>query len=343
MGERSERELPLLPLEETLAEFRAGTPHLSRSARPGAARLWSPALWAVAATAADPVALRIHWRPACDARRWRFATASQAKVRWEGIDYSAIDALVRLPMDANRADTFLACRVRWANRWTVTTWPRSSSRIGHRKPTRSTATCGAWRAYGAVLGKFVTLEEYFTNTASPGELIKFKADGYRAPYLRQAASQNESQPISSIVDQHSRQALRYTVEALDAMTVCIGGAIPGRHDESCNEGAAELEHATNDAATRLASVLAPPDTAATGLLVVNPHSFAWRALVDVTALDGLPAVEGPVVAAQESAGRRFVVADVPGTGFCWLAPGAQLAPGKKKRSGADRIRHDAGQ
>ena len=37
----------------------------------------------------------------------RFATASQSKVRWEGLDYSAIDALVRLPLDASRSDTFL--------------------------------------------------------------------------------------------------------------------------------------------------------------------------------------------------------------------------------------------
>ena len=38
----------------------------------------------------------------------RFATASQSKVRWEGLDHSAIDALTRLPLDANRPDTFLS-------------------------------------------------------------------------------------------------------------------------------------------------------------------------------------------------------------------------------------------
>ncbi len=140
---------------------------------------------------------------------------------------------------------------------------------------------------------------------------------------------NRSQYRESSTSTRDRRR-RYAVEALDAMTICVGGAIPGRHKESCSERGAELAQATNDAAARLASVLAAPDATATGLLVVNPQSFAQRALVDVTALGGLPAVEGPVVAAQESAGRRFVVADVPGMGFCWLSAGARAPPAKKK-------------
>ena len=133
----------------------------------------------------------------------------QSKVRLGGPRLClAIDALVRLPLDANRAETFLGL-------------PRTLGESMDRDhvativfahwPSQADTFYGDLRrmaAYGAVLGKFITLEEYFTNTASPGELIKFKADGYRAPYLRHAASQNESQPISGIVDQYSRQALR---------------------------------------------------------------------------------------------------------------------------------------
>ncbi len=181
-GERSERELPLLPVEETLAEFLAGT-RLYHDLLGQAPRVYgrrrfglSPVLPQILSRCGFIGALHATLDDG------RFATASQAKVRWEGIDYSAIDALVRLPLDANRADTFLGL-------------PRTLGESMDRDhvativfahwPSQADTFYGDLRrmaAYGAVLGKFITLEEYFTNTASPGEMIKFKADGYRAVF-----------------------------------------------------------------------------------------------------------------------------------------------------------------
>ena len=273
-GERSERELPLLPLEETLADFQAGTriyqDLLGQAPRVYGRRRFglSPLLPQILSRSGFIGALHATLDDG------RFATASQAKVRWEGIDYSAIDALVRLPLDANRADTFLGL-------------PRTLGEAMDRDhvativfahwPSQADTFYGDLRrmaAYGAVLGKFITLEEYFTNTASPGEIVKFKADGYRAPYLKQAAEQKESHPISGLVEQHARQALCSATEALDAMTVCVGGAIPSRHDDA-PAAEAELKSDLTEAAARFAAVLAPPGSTS-GLLVVNPHSFARR-------------------------------------------------------------------
>ena len=91
----------------------------------------------------------------------------------------------------------------------------------------------------------------------------------------------------------------------------------------------ELEYRQDAAGRRLAGTLAAHGTADLGMLLVNSQSFARRSLVDVTAFGALPAVEGAVVAAQESAGRRFVVADIPGMGFCWLTAGSPALPAKK--------------
>jgi alpha-mannosidase len=115
------------------------------------------------------------------------------------------------------------------------------------------------------------------------------------------------------------------------MTVCVGGAIPARHEDGSIGSESELAQGVEEAGVRLASVLAPA-SGPTGLLVVNPHSFARRALVDVTALGGLPDVEGTVIASQESAGHKWAVVDVPSLGFSWLAPAAAAptAPPKKK-------------
>ena len=77
-------------------------------------------------------------------------------------------------------------------------------------------------AYGAVLGKFITLADYFANTTSPGELIKFKADGYRAPYLRQAVAQHESSPISALASKHLQQARQRATDALHVLADMVG-------------------------------------------------------------------------------------------------------------------------
>jgi alpha-mannosidase len=331
-GERTERELPLLPIEETLDEFHAGAkifedlvghaPRVYGRRRFGLSPLLPQILsrlgfiGAVHATLDDG----------------RFATASQSKVRWEGLDYSAIDALVRLPLDASRADTFLGL-------------PRTLGESMDRDhvativfahwPSQADTFYGDLRrmaAYGAVLGKFITLDDYFANTTSPGELIKFKADGYRAPYLRQAVAQHESSPISGLVGKHLQQARQSATNTLHILADMVG-APPGEAHEgpslSSDVPLDELDRRQIAAGRRLAGALAPRGTDATGLLLVNSQSFARRSLVDVTELAALPAVEGSVIAAQESAGRRFVVADTPGMGFCWLAPGGPTAPPKK--------------
>jgi alpha-mannosidase len=221
-GERVERELPLLPIEETLAEFQSGArifqelfgqvPRVYGRRRFGLSPLLPQVLsrlgfiGAVHATLDDG----------------RFATASQSKVRWEGLGHSAIDALTRLPLDASRPDTFLGL-------------PRALGESMDRDhvativfahwPSQAHDFYGDVRrmaAYGAVLGKFVTLADYFSNTTSPGELIKFKADGYRAPYLRQAVAGGESQPISCLARQHVSQARRSATSALCVLADMVG-------------------------------------------------------------------------------------------------------------------------
>ncbi len=129
------------------------------------------------------------------------------------------------------------------------------------------------------------------------------------------------------------------------MTICVGGAVPSRHDDASAAAESELAHDVSEAAARLASVLAPSAGAESGSLVVNPHSFSRRLLVEVSALNGLPTVEGTVVAAQESAGHKWAVVDVPGLGFSWLAPGAvaRACRAEKERAEAAGCRDDASQ
>ena len=219
-----------------------------------------------------------------------------------------------LPLDANRAETFLGL-------------PRTLGESMDRDhvativfahwPSQADTFYGDLRrmaAYGAVLGKFITLEEYFTNTASPGEMIKFKADGYRAPYLRRPRHSSESQPISGVtVRQHAGTALRSAIGAWGcSMTMMCPAAAnsASRHNDAAAAEAECKSDAPDAAAQRLAQCVAPPGRAS-GLLVVNPHSFARRELVDVSACR-LAGRRGYGRCRTRVRGAAVVVADVPG-------------------------------
>ena len=99
---------------------------------------------------------------------------------------SAIDAIGRLPLDALAPETFLAlasklgetmdmdhvatiCLAHWPGQ--VSPWYHDLRRVAR---------------YGTMLGKFVTVDEYFRDTDYPGQTERFQADQYRSPYLPQA-------------------------------------------------------------------------------------------------------------------------------------------------------------
>ena len=325
-GEYREREIPLLPIEETLDELREGE-NIFRELVGFAPRVFGRRRFGLSPLLPQ-ILSRFGFLGAVHATLddGRFPTSAQSKVRWEGLDHSAIDALVRLPLDASRPETFLGLPRALGesmDRDHVATvvfahWPSQASTF--YDDLRRMA------AYGAVLGRFVTLDEYFTNTTSPGELVKFKADGYRSPYLRQALAAKESQPISGLAEEHARQSRRAAIDAVRVMADALG-APPTEH-VPIDVPAESLEPLATEA-RRLSAALRGRDASDKGTLLVNPLSFARRSLVDVTDLGGLPTVDGPLVAAQESSGRKFAVADVPGMGFCWLTAGSAIPQSKK--------------
>ncbi|MBI2823356.1 MAG: hypothetical protein HYX69_01550 [Planctomycetia bacterium] len=330
-GEREERELPLMPIEAVLAEFQSGADVFERALG------MQPRVYGRRRFGLSPILPQILSRLGFTGAihftldDGRFATASQSKVRWEGLDYTAIDALARLPLDAAAAGSFLGL-------------PRTLGESMDRDhvatvvfahwPGRTSVFYDDLRrisAYRHVLGKFVTLEDYFANTASPGELIKFKSDGYRSPYLRQAVTSKAPGPVSAVLDEHLRDARRHAIESLDAVADVLGAAprACGGATQRGNETLEELDRRKASAAARVATTLGAECGTVDGLLLVNPHSFARRVVVDAAALSALPSIEGNVVAAQESSGRKLVVADIPGMAFCWLAPGAASPPPRK--------------
>jgi alpha-mannosidase len=347
-GEATEGRLPLLSHDAILAELRRGLAiydqHLGR--RPEVFGRWRYGL-----TPHLPGILhRLGFRGALHASfdEGKTPDGLQLKVRWEGLDGSAIDAVARTPLDASKPQTFLSlatkmgesmdadhvatiCLAHWPGQ--ASPWLDDLRRIAR---------------YCSALGKFVTLDQYFRETGQPGQLDRFEADRYRSPYLKQAIIRKQDDPISTPARDWQHQTGAAAAQTLATLATLVAGRGSGVGSRESASGAPETasggpemasggreppdasgEHAIGHAANRLASVLTGPSSKATpGCLVINPASFIRRLGVEVPGIAAPPTIERPVYAADEHAGRVHAVVDVPALGFVHLAPG-KAAPRDK--------------
>lgn len=331
-GEFDEAESPLLPLESILAEFERGraayiealgaSPSVYGRRRFGL----TPLLPGILAGAGFAGALHF------TLDEGQFPRGTQAKTRWEGFGSTAIDAIARVPLDAAAVESALG-------------YPR---KMGETMDADHVATLifAHWpgqvspffddlrriAAHAPALGKFVTLDEYFRETDRPGDITKFRADQYRAPYLRQAIIREEPDPTASIATTIHQRSRADNVQTLTTLTTLLGGKSRSTGDVTSHGGSsAALDVACQQqAATGLANRLAA-NGAATGCLVLNPHPFTRREGVCLPALSAPPDVGGAVVAAQPSDAGPRVVVDVPPMGFAWLAAGGAKADSPTKR------------
>jgi alpha-mannosidase len=255
----------------------------------------------------------------------------QIKVRWEGLDGSAIDALARTPLDATKPQTFLSlatkmgesmdgdhvatlCLAHWPGQ--ASPWLDDLRRIAR---------------YSSALGKFVTLDQFFRDTAQPGQLDRFEADRYRSPYLKQAIIRKQDDPLSTPARYWEQQTAAEVAQTLDALATLVSGKPDVNRDQlpAIDESNPASDIDIANPAERLAAVLTGPAAKGdAGLLVINPCSFVRRIGLETEALAGPPTVERPVYAADQHSGRAQVVVDVPPLGFVHLVPGKPTAADK---------------
>src|SRR4051812_15461410 len=225
----------------------------------------------------------------------------QFKVRWEGLDGSAIDAIAKPPLDASKPQTFLGlatklgesmdsnhvatiCLAHWPGQ--ASPWIDDLRRISR---------------YCSALGKWVTIDEYFQKTDQPGQLDRFEADRYRSPYLKQAIIRKEDDPISTSVRYWRDQAACSSSDIMDSLAALVTGKVEGRKSKVEGQGAA-VDHLTS-------ALTSSSSRGPRGCLVINPCSFIRRIGVEGLGLSGLPTIERPVYAADEHGGVQHAVVD----------------------------------
>jgi alpha-mannosidase len=288
----------------------------------------------------------------------KFPEGIQAKTRWEGAGDASIEALAKIPLEIDKPESFLNLGIKLGEAMDMdhlsiiwfAHWPNQHCEW-FEDLVRTRKYCNA-------LGKFVTLSEFFVETESPLHSDRFGADQYRSPYLRQIVMGHEANPISRSADFWQREARLEAINALSFLTQMLGkppgSSLPQLNEwgeqidelfdrvqpaPSDSESAADpdaaahqpldntdpidekLQLAIQQNAAALATAIPAQDASQPGLLVVNPHSFIRRMLVDVSQLANLPDVAKPIYAADQSAQSKHAVVDVPPLGFAWIGSG----------------------
>ena len=209
-GEFAEVPLPLLGPESISAALRRGLESYQRhlGCRPAAfgRRQFglSPAL--------PQILRRLGFTAAfhCTLDDGQFPVGSQSRIQWEGIDGSTIEALGCVPLDASRADSFLLVAEMLAQQSKL---DQTATLVFAHWPGRTSGWYDDLRrvaSYSSVLGQFLTIGGYFSQSAWDSRHAAYKPDEYRSPYLRQEVAAGRLDPISRWVRYARRRA---TLEA----------------------------------------------------------------------------------------------------------------------------------
>jgi alpha-mannosidase len=271
-GLNREIELPLLPHEAILSQLQSALPIYVQilGRRPtvfGSRRFaLTPALPQILRETGFVGALHVSFdQGICPA-------ADHTKTRWQGLDGSAIDALARTPLDAGRSDSFLGLPDelnRTMDHDFVATlmmahWPGYGSPFYYDLLRMS--------GYAPVLGKFVTVDEYFRETSPPGVYSKFMPDQYRTPYLAQAAAGDD--PISAPAEVLVRQMQKQAAEAVTSLTALASGKIV--HSD-------KVEWSENADLTSFAAMLPRANgPSRSRYFLMNPLGFTRQVGVDIS-------------------------------------------------------------
>jgi len=345
-GEARETLLPVLPLESVLIQFQRGRADWDELVGS------HPVVWGrrrYGLTASLPQLLtKLGFKAALHIALddGIYPDQEHTKLRWRGCDDTPIDALSRIPLAADSPSSYLRFPVRMAESMDhdqvagliFARWPDVTSPWFH--DLRRT------QKYAPVLGRFITLPQFFSTTDLPGHLSSYKAHEYFPPFLIQSVARREADPISRIAD-HAlrRRQFDAAVWCHDAALILCGqspasqvvtlredaleAAAPEALPDSLAAAQQVLQASLAEFPESLARlVLHGASAGARGFLIVNTLSFDRRVCVPLPGLRSLPAIGGAVKAAwcdRSQPERSVVVVEVPGSGYAWIPEDAQAA------------------
>ncbi len=263
----------------------------------------------------------------------------QSKIRWEGCDGSVVDAITRIPLAADSATSYLRFPERMAESMdqdhvatvVLARWPEIES---------------PWledlrriQAYAPVLGRFVTLSDYFQQTDSPGRLSAFRSHEYLTPFFIQAVARQEADPISRYARHLRRRQTLQSARWFEAVNQVLRGQSvqqplladmeysiestgPDAVDTDQTELDKSLDECLKSSTRRLADLITHSGPPQDGYLICNSLGFARTVAVELPELSHPPAAGDQIKRVQWDDRRRAATVEVPGMGFAWVTAGS---------------------
>lgn len=263
-----------------------------------------------------------------------YPDAEHSKLRWEGTDGTSIDTLSRIPLAADAATSFLRFPDRMSESMDndhvaaviFARWPEVKAPF-HEDLRRMAQ-------YAPVLGRFVTLTDFFSHTDNPTRHAQYRPNEYLTPYLFQAVAREEADAVSRHVARAERRVQLDSGAWLAGMNRLLRGLAPDQSGaslereieslpepataEAAKDGDAKLAAYVGDSAKGLADLILHAAGDRPGYLIFN--SLGFRRMVTVSldrgGLRPQAMTDRAWVQWDESHGAFTV--DVPGSGFVWI-------------------------
>lgn len=234
-----------------------------------------------------------------------FPQTAPNHIRWRGEDGTVLEALTSPPRLADVPETWLNLGIclgetidsaHYASLFVVR-WPGQES-DGWVDVINS-------NGFGNILGRFVTLDEYFEQTHDPGFDQDYSPDQYRNPWLTQMVQRGEPDPVSRFLRYWQGMVGQLAREGMQAMLVAVtdkAGPPPGEpapdpvqqwmDPASSSGGDPDPVPGEPGLPKQLAGHLArlPGEAPAAGNLLINPFSFSRPWLSDTAGMVHLPAM-----------------------------------------------------
>jgi alpha-mannosidase len=278
-------------------------------------------------------------------------------VNWSSTDGKQLDVFTRMPYPAEAPQTFFHLAHHLHR--TIAEDHAATLAILHRN-----RPAAPW--YGELLelsrlapvfGQWRTLSQYFDEVMAGEYAAAISADQFHGDYLTERINAQAANPVGWFAEQ-SRARRRLDA----AWTWCaLHRGVAGQPAEAgvCGrlsrvENAAELAKADSandlaelekEAAHQLAArLLARAQANQPGYLILNPCSFARRAVVEWSDMARPLPLEGPLKIYQTDGDRTRAVIEVPALGFAWLpksgAEGAPMPATRMRLAEANTVRNE---
>ncbi len=223
----------------------------------------------------------------------RFPHTAPNLTRWQGDDQTHINALTSMPRLADSPETWLKLSIRTGEM--IESHHFATELLVHWPGVQAESYQDLVNSlkFGEVLGKFITVDQFFAEASDPGYTQTWRSDDYRDPFLVQLVQANAVDPLSRFSKYWQRSSQLHVALTLHRLLKLLEPASPlagpdeiiRERVDQLSEGTdlpatgkpdSEIESLTGRFASRLAELLSgepAPNDPRGGRLLINPQHY----------------------------------------------------------------------